>query len=153
MVEYKTRIKEMRRGVCSRWLGQLPVGTRFPFSIVSGTLRLPAAPSTPMILVGPGTGVAPIRALVHERLSRSPAPAPDNVLVLLGCRNRARDFLFGDEWRTLAGETDGAQRRLEYRLAASRDQQEKVYVQHVLRDEGARVWDMLRRGAVLYISG
>lgn len=106
-----------------------------------------------MILVGPGTGVAPIRALVHERLSRAPAPSADDVLVLLGCRNRARDFLFGDEWRALAGETDGAARRLHYRLAASRDQEQKVYVQHVLREEGARVWAMLQRGAVLYISG
>lgn len=68
MVEYKTNLQVPRRGLCSSWLQDLPVGSRIPIHIAAPTLHLPADPTTPVILVGPGTGVAPMRAFLEERI-------------------------------------------------------------------------------------
>lgn len=154
LVSYKTRLKEPRRGICSHWLSTLPLSSRFAFTIERGTLRLPPAPSTPIILVGPGTGVAPMRALVYSYLARQPHARAQDVLLFLGIRDRAKDWIFAEEWRDLAGETEGAEKRITYRVAASREGEEKVYVQDRIREEGERVWEMIsKRGAWFYISG
>ncbi|KAL9934880.1 hypothetical protein V8E36_005956 [Tilletia maclaganii] len=75
IVKYRTRLREPRRGICTAWLSRLEpaapsAATEFPFRIEAGTMRLPASDETPLILVGPGTGVAPMRSLALERLAR-----------------------------------------------------------------------------------
>jgi len=95
-------------------------------------------PHTPLIMVGPGTGVAPMRAFLQSRLSTAAvgAPAPD--MLFFGCRHRAKDFLFGGEFEAL-----GSGGKLELHAAFSRDQPAKVYVTHKLREAGSTVWRLL----------
>lgn len=172
LVKYKTRLQKPREGVCSAWIARLEPPKRLPIRIIPGTLLLPAQPSTPILIIGPGTGIAPLRAIIQERIVSTP-PIVDNTVVI-GCRYTARDFLFQTEWSRLADKCDtpsdpsakhdeaaAAMERLAIRqpliqlyVAASRDQKEKVYVQDVLRQHGATVWNILgpRRG-IAYLSG
>ena len=104
-----------------------------------------------MLFRSPGTGVAPLRALLQERelafASRSPPP---EALLVFGCRFRERDFLYREDWERMerAGLLPGGAV-----VAFSRDQDRKVYVQDRLREEGARVWRLLEEGAHVYVCG
>lgn len=123
-----------------------------------------------MLCIGPGTGIAPLRSLVLERLAHGATGA---ITVVAGCRHLERDCLFRDEWTRLADGAGVAQvvaamrgvslgpspaptapPPLTYYVAASRDQAQKVYVQDVLREHGAAVWELLgvRRG-IAYLCG
>lgn len=66
LVDYRTNLKIPRVGLCSSWLVTLPEGSKIPYSVLPPTLHLPA-PDVPVILIGPGTGVAPMRAFLEER--------------------------------------------------------------------------------------
>lgn len=153
LVSYKTRLKEKRRGVCSSWLARLAVDDEVGILISKSTTHLPADDAAlPAIFVGPGTGVAPIRSFLQQRAHllrpHNAMRAADN-LCFFGCRNRASDWLFSSEWQDMA--EAGA---IDCHLAASRDQDHKVYVQHLVKEQGSKVWDILanRRG-YLYICG
>ena len=141
IVEYRTRLRDPRRGVCTAWMARLPPGpsTRIPVRITRGTLTMPASPEAPIILVGPGTGVAPLRAIAHTH--------PGKCLAFLGCRYKDKDFLFRDEWEHPAND------KTQVVLAASRDA-EKVYVQDRIREYAAQVWDIIgRQGGYVYVCG
>lgn len=97
-------------------------------------------------MIGPGTGVAPFRAFMQQREERE--AAGDNWLIF-GDRRFRSDFLYQSEW--LKWRRDGLLTRLD--VAFSRDQEEKRYVQHCLREQGAEVWAWLERGASLYVCG
>jgi sulfite reductase alpha subunit-like flavoprotein len=73
LVDYKTNLKIRRRGLLSSWLRDLAPGARIPLRIESPTLDLPQQKGVPVILVGPGTGVAPMRAFVEERIANGEA--------------------------------------------------------------------------------
>ncbi|WFD18253.1 NAPDH-dependent diflavin reductase [Malassezia caprae] len=159
VVHYKTRLQKPRVGTASTWLARLRPGAQVPLRLQNGTLLLPAQPSVPIIAIGPGTGIAPLRALVQERL----AHRGGEHLVIAGCRYLERDCLFRSEWEAWArGEiprldacaADGPTPRLTFLVAASRDQSDKVYVQDMVRQQGARIWDVLgaQRG-VAYLCG
>lgn len=173
LVKYKTRLQKPREGICSAWIARLTPPVRLPIRILSGTLLVPAQSAVPVLAIGPGTGIAPLRAIVQERLGTSPPPA--NNMVVVGCRYAARDFLFKSEWERLAHHTPAAAASashdcddicnamhalataappIQLFLAASRDQDTKIYVQDVLRAHGAAVWELLgpRRG-IAYLSG
>ncbi|WFD29571.1 NAPDH-dependent diflavin reductase [Malassezia sp. CBS 17886] len=94
LVKYKTRLQKPREGVCSAWIARLCEGAAVPVRIIRGTLLLPSSTKTPIVAVGPGTGIAPLRSIVHERIEHS---AFDN-LVVVGCRYLERDCLFRTEW-------------------------------------------------------
>lgn len=121
------------------------LGTRLPIELSDPTLFLPPTPNTPVILVGPGTGVAPMRAFLEARVAQG---AASDTSLYFGCRSTKSDLFYADEWAQLRGK--GA--RVE--IAASRDQAEKVYVQDLIRRDKAlvKVWVQDRRGHV-YISG
>ncbi|KAF7486887.1 NADPH-dependent diflavin oxidoreductase 1 isoform X7 [Marmota monax] len=149
VVQYRTRLKEPRRGLCSSWLASLdpkkgPV--QVPLWVRPGGLAFPETPDTPVIMVGPGTGVAPFRAAVQERV----AQGQTGNFLFFGCRWRDQDFYWGDEWQEL--EKRGC---LTLVTAFSREQQgQKVYVQHRLRELGPLVWELLdHRGAYFYLAG
>ena len=108
--------------------------------------RLPAAGDRDIIMIGPGTGVAPFRAFVQER--RELAATGRNWL-FFGNRHFQRDFLYQTEWQ--AELKRGALHRLD--LAFSRDQSEKIYVQHRLREQGRDIYAWLSEGAHLYVCG
>ncbi|MGH8194194.1 MAG: assimilatory sulfite reductase (NADPH) flavoprotein subunit [Woeseiaceae bacterium] len=108
--------------------------------------RLPADGDAPLIMVGAGTGVAPYRAFMEHR--REHGHKGDNWLVF-GERNFSSDFLYQLEW--LRYRKDGLLSHLD--VAFSRDQQQKVYVQHRLREQSRRLYDWLQRGAHFYVCG
>ncbi|GAB1286053.1 NADPH-dependent diflavin oxidoreductase 1 [Apodemus speciosus] len=149
VVKYQTRLKEPRRGLCSSWLASLNPGqaglVRVPLWVRPGSLVFPETPDTPIIMVGPGTGVAPFRAAIQERV----AHGQTGNFLFFGCRQRDQDFYWQTEWQKL--EQNGC---LTLVTAFSREQEQKVYVQHRLRELGALVWELLNdRGAYFYLAG
>ncbi|MEW6123987.1 MAG: sulfite reductase subunit alpha [Pseudomonadota bacterium] len=137
-----------RIGVCSTFLGgRVPTGTRLKAYIQKAHgFGLPADPATPVIMVGPGTGIAPFRAFLHERMA---AKAPGRNWLFFGHQRRDTDFFYEDE---LSGmQASGCLTRLD--TAWSRDGARKVYVQDRIREAGADLWAWLSEGAHFYICG
>ena len=97
-------------------------------------------------MVGPGTGIAPFRAFVEERLATG---QKGRNWLFFGDRSAKTDYLYGEEWESYR--KDGALTDLD--LAWSRDQAEKVYVQHKMLEKGAQLWSWLQEGAVFYVCG
>jgi sulfite reductase (NADPH) flavoprotein alpha-component len=121
-------------------------GTMPVFLHYDKNFKLPEDGDTPIIMVGPGTGIAPFRAFVEER---DAIGATGNSWLFFGDQHRATDYLYGDEWeRCLA---DGRLSRID--LAFSRDQAEKVYVQHRMLEHAAEMYSWLSDGAVFYVCG
>lgn len=147
VVGYKTILKAPRKGVATSWLAGLQPGSRLSVEIVNGSMRLPLDPLLPVVLIGPGTGIAPFRSFVQERLRLN--PKSNNTLVFFGCRSATKDFYFAEDWKH--AEREG---NIKFVLAASRDQEDKVYVQHKLLEEAELVWQYIgeQRG-IVYVSG
>ncbi|XP_016817729.1 NADPH-dependent diflavin oxidoreductase 1 isoform X2 [Pan troglodytes] len=100
VVQFQTRLKEPRRGLCSSWLASLDPGqgpVRVPLWVRPGSLAFPETPDTPVIMVGPGTGVAPFRAAIQERV----AQGQTGNFLFFGCRWRDQDFYWESEWQEL----------------------------------------------------
>ncbi|KAJ3004947.1 UNVERIFIED_CONTAM: NADPH-dependent diflavin oxidoreductase 1, partial [Siphonaria sp. JEL0065] len=145
VVKYKTRMQKMREGVCSKMIAALGVGDTVHFRIDHGTMKLPKDLFTPVILIGAGTGIAPMRSLLLERIHQG---ATENVL-FTGFRGKSSDNLYGSEFE--AFEKSG---QLTVFNAFSRDDPNKVvYIQHRMVEQGQLIWDLLKRGACLYVSG
>lgn len=148
VVNYKTKLVKPRQGLCSTWLASLdPLNKdcRVPVWVKKGTISFPKALDSPIVMVGPGTGCAPFRSLIEERVSQSAG----GCVLFFGCRNSSKDFFFRDQWR-LAVE-DGSLRLF---TAFSRDQEEKIYVQHRLLENSPLVWDLLvNKQGCFYIAG
>jgi sulfite reductase (NADPH) flavoprotein alpha-component len=108
--------------------------------------RLPADPNTPVIMVGPGTGIAPFRAFMQERDAQG---AEGNNWLFFGNPNFTQDFLYQTEWQGYV--KSGLLSKVS--LAFSRDQEQKVYVQHRLVEQGAEVFKWLEQGAHFYVCG
>lgn len=108
--------------------------------------RLPANPQTPVIMIGPGTGVAPFRAFMQQRAAEG---ATGKNWLFFGNPHFREDFLYQVEWQRYVKE--GILTRID--LAWSRDQADKVYVQDKLREQGAEVWRWLQEGAHIYVCG
>lgn len=135
-----------REGVCSGFLAGRAAGGVPVFVHSAKHFRMPESPDTPIIMVGPGTGVAPFRAFLQERQAtgaRGPA------WLIFGEQHASTDFLYADELKS-ALET-GVLTRLT--TAFSRDQAEKIYVQHRMLEEGATLFEWLQRGAGFYVCG
>ncbi|KAL5479059.1 TAH18_1 [Sanghuangporus weigelae] len=148
IVRYRTKLKIPRRGVCSTYLAGLNPGDTLRIKIQKGFLSQPRSPETPIVCVGPGTGIAPMRALIEQRVHEGSAYNS----LYFGCRSESKDHHYGSEWLALAESG-----KLTYRTAFSRDGPEgakRVYVQDRMREDAERLWDLLgRRGGCLYISG
>ncbi|XP_049594437.1 NADPH-dependent diflavin oxidoreductase 1 isoform X2 [Syngnathus scovelli] len=148
VVKYKTKMYKPRRGHCSTWLASLDPtkgDVYVPLWVKKGTLRFPMDKNTPVIMVGPGTGVAPFRSALQERN----AEGKNANVLFFGCRSESKDFYFRSEWKEMiqAGQ-------LTLFTAFSRDQEEKVYVQHCLRENPELIWDLIaNKGAYFYIAG
>ncbi len=108
--------------------------------------RLPANPETPVIMIGPGTGIAPFRAFMQQRAADG---AQGKNWLFFGNPHFTEDFLYQVEWQSYVKE--GLLTRID--LAWSRDQQQKVYVQDKLREQGAELWRWLNDGAHIYVCG
>ncbi|ENZ3961906.1 NADPH-dependent assimilatory sulfite reductase flavoprotein subunit [Klebsiella aerogenes] len=108
--------------------------------------RLPANPQTPVIMIGPGTGIAPFRAFMQQRAAEG---AEGKNWLFFGNPHFTEDFLYQVEWQSYVKE--GVLSRID--LAWSRDQQQKIYVQDKLREQGAEVWRWINDGAHIYVCG
>jgi sulfite reductase (NADPH) flavoprotein alpha-component len=137
-----------RQGVASGQLGERAlVGTRLPiFLHANGNFRLPEDTSAPVIMIGPGTGVAPFRAFLEER--QATGQMGDNWL-FFGDQRERLDFLYRDQFHAM--KKDGVLTRLD--TAFSRDQPQKVYVQDRMREHAADLFEWLERGAYFYVCG
>lgn len=150
------------RGVASSHLARLRPGALLPVFVRRSGFRLPADPATPIVMVGPGTGLAPFRGFLQERqatldacsrpgATRAPAPAPLGPATLFfGCRLPDQDYIYREELEGWAA--SGALTALH--TAFSRAGPSKDYVQHHIAAAAQQVWDALEtRGGCLYVCG
>ena len=137
----------IRKGVASSFLAERANDVPVPvFPSVAKHFHLPENPNTPIIMVGPGTGVAPFRAYLQERKA---AGAKGKNWLLFGSQHEHCDFAYGDEFE--AFKKEGILTRLD--CAWSRDQPQKVYVQHRLMENAAEIWKWLDAGAHFFVCG
>ncbi len=137
-----------RKGICSTFLADR-CGSDTPLPVFVQTshgFRLPANGATPVIMCGPGTGIAPFRAFLEERLAIG---AKGKNWLLFGDQKRSTDFLYQDTLE--AWQSSGHLARLD--LAFSRDQSEKIYVQNRLLENATELWTWLQEGAHFYVCG
>jgi len=142
-LEYLTPWGRKNIGIASRWWRSLSTGSHTLMFIKKGSLKMPP-PEVSLILIGPGTGVAPMRSLIYERQL-------PNVHLYFGCRSKLKDDYYRDEWNTLL-----QSRKLgSVRTAYSRDDpKRKIYVQNLVDEDQERLADLiLNNGAAVYISG
>lgn len=146
VVRYKNG-RHQRKGVCSAFMADR-TADEAPRLFVqpSAHFHPPANPLAPMIMVGPGTGIAPFRGFLHDRRAMG---AKGKNWLFFGEQHAASDFYYRDELE--AWLRDGHLTRLD--LAFSRDSQEKVYVQHRMIEHGAELWRWLEEGASFYVCG
>jgi sulfite reductase alpha subunit-like flavoprotein len=147
VVRYPGNDGNERGGVCSTFLADRAADAPVPvFLQPSPHFRPPEDGSVPMIMVGPGTGIAPFRGFLQER--RALGHRGYNWL-FFGDQHRAENFYYRHDLEDMV--SDGLLNRLD--LAFSRDQQQRVYVQHKMLDYGADVWRWLEDGAHFYVCG
>ena len=147
-VQYES-FGRMRQGVASGWMaGRIDEATLIPCYITPNKrFRLPEPDSdAPIIMVGPGTGVAPFRAFVQERRVTN---AKGKAWLFFGEQHQSSEFFYEDEWNTAL--QDGSLTKLT--TAFSRDQTHKIYVQHRMIEEGAQLWQWLDEGGIFYVCG
>jgi len=145
IVRYDTHGRK-REGVCSSYLADR-VGTTIPsYFHPNKNFKLPQDGNVPIIMVGPGTGIAPFRAFIEER--RALGSTGKNWL-FFGDRSSKTDYLYGEEWEKYR--SDGLLTELD--LAWSRDQAEKEYVQHKMLAKGGELFAWLQDGAYFYVCG
>ncbi len=136
------------KGVCSTYLADL-VGEETDvrvFFTPNNNFRVPSDDSLPMIMVGPGTGIAPFRAFLQERQFRK---ANGKNWLFFGDRNASTDFIYREEIEAM--QNSGLLTRLD--LAFSRDQDEKIYVQDRMKQNGAELWAWLEQGGYFFVCG
>ncbi|KAL8776164.1 MAG: hypothetical protein Q9213_008370 [Squamulea squamosa] len=166
IVKYKTVLRRLREGVCTRYIAGLPTGTLLNVTLQKGGLGVHQTEATrPVIMVGPGTGVAPMRSLIWERyhwqqdmlfrrtgtadVSGDGSNGIGETVLFYGGRNQEADFFYREEWEYLQG-----QMSLQVFTAFSRDQKAKVYVQDVIKQQASLVYDLLySQGGIVYVCG
>ncbi|XP_059146403.1 NADPH-dependent diflavin oxidoreductase 1-like [Physella acuta] len=144
VVRYQTKLHLPRRGVCSTWLSSLDPAddVTVPVWVKPGTIRFPSDVDVPVIMVGPGTGLAPFRSLIHDRCGQSLG----SLTLFFGCRSRSKDFYCIDEFKDT--------KILQVFTAFSRDQANKVYAQHIMAQQGEMIWSLINdKRAAFFIAG
>jgi cytochrome P450/NADPH-cytochrome P450 reductase len=139
------------RGVCSNYLAGRRAGEIVQATVreTKAGFRLPDDNSVPIIMIGPGTGLAPFRGFLQERAARKQkgfelGPA----MLFFGCRHPDQDYLYAEELKAFAA--DGV---VELHTAFSRGEGPKTYVQHLLAAQKENVWKLIEQGAIVYVCG
>ncbi len=147
VVRYQTNGRD-RVGVCTTYLAdRVQVGTTpAPVFVSHSHFGPPEEPAKDCIMVGPGTGIAPFRAFVQDRVA---AGATGRNWVFFGDQKRATDFLYEPEWLDYVAKKQVT--RLD--TAFSRDQLNKIYVQDRMRENAAEIWAWIKGGAYFYVCG
>jgi cytochrome P450 / NADPH-cytochrome P450 reductase len=139
------------RGVCSTYLAGRRAGESIHAAVreTKAGFRLPEDNAVPIIMIGPGTGLAPFRGFLQERAARKAnGAALGPAMLFFGCRHPDQDFLYADDLKAFA--VDGI---AELHTAFSRAGGEKIYVQHLIAAEKEKVWRLLEQGAIVYVCG
>jgi NADPH-ferrihemoprotein reductase len=154
VTQFKRKDSSIFHGVCSTHLANVKPKSSETVRIFNrpSTFRLPKDSSRPIIMIGPGTGIAPMRALLqerrHQRLSQKKIVGSN--ILYFGCKKRSLDYLYEDELR--AFQTEGILDHLF--VAFSREEREKVYVQHLLSKNAKETWDLIdSESASIYVCG
>jgi sulfite reductase (NADPH) flavoprotein alpha-component len=147
IVRYSTNGRS-RAGVCSTFLAdRVPLGEAVvPAFVAHSHFRLPEDAGKDCIMVGPGTGIAPFRAFLQERVATG---AKGRNWIFFGDQRRGTDFLYEEEWHEYLAK--GQLNRLD--TAFSRDQAHKIYVQDRMRENAAMLWSWIQGGAHFYVCG
>jgi cytochrome P450/NADPH-cytochrome P450 reductase len=139
------------KGICSNYLANRRAGDAIYATVreTKAGFRLPDDPSVPIIMIGPGTGLAPFRGFLQERAARKAKGASlGPAMLFFGCRHPDQDFLYADELKGLS-----ASGITELFTAFSRADGPKTYVQHVLAAQKDKVWPLIEQGAIIYVCG
>lgn len=125
---------------------------KLPIHIRRSTFKLPTNPTTPVIMIGPGTGAAPFRGFIREKVKQLENGTPNigEMLFFFGCRNSTEDFIYKDEWTEYSKKLDT---KFKLITAFSRETDKKIYVQHKLKENAEHVIDLLDKGAFFYVCG
>jgi cytochrome P450/NADPH-cytochrome P450 reductase len=139
------------KGICSNYLAGRRVGDTVHATVreTKAGFRLPDDPWMPIIMIGPGTGLAPFRGFLQERAARkAKGTSLGPAMLFFGCRHPDQDFLYADELKAFAA--DGI---VELHTAFSRADGPKTYVQHLVAAQKDKVWSMIEQGAIVYVCG
>jgi cytochrome P450/NADPH-cytochrome P450 reductase len=139
------------KGICSNYLAGRRAGDTIHATVreTKAGFRLPDDPWMPIIMIGPGTGLAPFRGFLQERAARKAGGAKlGPAMLFFGCRHPEQDFLYADELKAFAA--DGI---VELHTAFSRGDGPKTYVQHLVAAQKDKVWSLIEQGAIIYVCG
>ncbi|KAG5952688.1 NAPDH-dependent diflavin reductase [Claviceps sorghi] len=155
LVQYRTILRKPRQGLCSRYLSSLPLHTTLSITIkpVLSAIHGPLNAKRPLIAFATGTGIAPVRSLLQERLShhqhQHPAPpTTPQTLLFFGNRNRRADYFFADEWQALSQPNN-----MLVFAAFSRDQPHKIYVQDLIREQSELLAALIPQRPIFVVCG
>jgi sulfite reductase alpha subunit-like flavoprotein len=151
-VAWSTPKGRAAHGLASHYLAGLREGDPITISVLHSEMHLPKDPLAPIFMAGLGTGMAPFRAFIQERVTLAKeGKAVGPMTLYFGARHRAQEYLYGEELEAV-----GALGLLRLRLAFSRDTSKKVYIQHLMQEDGAMLWGELQGSAVggsFYLCG
>ncbi|KAK3751514.1 hypothetical protein QZH41_019091, partial [Actinostola sp. cb2023] len=152
VVRWDTITGREQKGVATTWLQtKIPKGDdcpRVPMFVRKTTFRLPFKPITPVIMVGPGTGLAPFRGFIQDRSYHvQQGKKVGETVLYYGCRKQDEDYLYEEELAKFLN--DGALTQLH--VAFSRDQAKKVYVQNKMEESKETIWKILDQGGHIYV--
>src|SRR6201991_2496108 len=139
------------KGVCSNYLSGRRVGDTVHATVreTKAGFQLPDDPSVPVIMIGPGTGLAPFRGFLQERAHRKAQGATlGPAMLFFGCRHPEQDFIYAEELKAFAA--DGI---TELFTAFSRVDTPKTYVQHLVAAAKDKIWGLIEQGAIVYVCG
>lgn len=139
------------KGICSNYLSDRRAGDTVYATVreTKAGFRLPDDTSVPIIMIGPGTGLAPFRGFLQERAARkAKGAALGPAMLFFGCRHPEQDYLYADELKAMA-----ASGIAELFTAFSRADGPKTYVQHLLAAQKDKAWSLIEQGAIVYVCG